>query len=193
LPASEALPPEPVVAGRGTGSPSRPLRFDAGLGLLGSLVGSEPAYGGTLLASLFPTRGPLGIRAALFATSTRKQAITAPASSAEWTRAILAVGPDYRFGRAGPCLDIHASAVMALLHTQGVGLPKTASDTSLQLGLAAGLRGLLAWNNAAGWLGADVLVYPGEDRLSIGNYGDVGRLPRVEVALALGISLGQFQ
>jgi hypothetical protein len=107
-------------------------------------------------------------------------------------RATLAMGPDYRFGRAAPGLDLHASAVLALLHTQGAGLPKTASDTSLQLGLVAGLRGLLLWNNAAAWLGADVFVYPGPDRLLIGNYGDVGGLPRVEIALSLGISLGQF-
>ena len=121
------------------------------------------------------------------------RAIASPASNAEWTRAALVPGPSYRLGRAGPGIGLHAGGVLALLRTRGVGLPRNASDTNLQLGFGAGLRGLLPWNNAAGWLGADVLVYPGDDRLTIGNHGDVGRLPRLEITLALGISLGQFQ
>jgi hypothetical protein len=84
--------------------------------------------------------------------------------------------------------------VLAALRVQGAGaLFKTSSDTSLQFGLDAGLRGLWTWNNGAAWLGADLYAYPGQDRLTIGNYGDVGRLSHVEVQLAFGISLGQFR
>lgn len=193
--ASPSADAEPAVTGLRLAPPTPPsLRFDAGLGLLGALAGNAPAYGATLVARLFPTRTWLGVGAALSVTSTRRQTIAEPPSSVEWMRGALALGPTYRFGGTGSGLDLHASAVLALLHTRGSGLPKTDSDTSVQLGLAAGLRGLWVWQNAAGWLGVDVSVYPGDDRLTVENHdGDVGRLPKLEVALAFGVSLGQFR
>jgi hypothetical protein len=172
------------------------MPFDAGLAVLASLVNGEAALGARLEACLFPGSTGVGLHAALTGTSTHTQSITTPAaptSAAEWMRAALSLGPDYRLGHAAPGLDVHAGVALALLHVQGAGLPRTASDTTLQWGLAAGLRGLWAWNNAVGWLGVDVFVYPGEDRLTIGNYGAVGNLPRLEAQLAAGIGLGRFR
>jgi hypothetical protein len=193
LPAPPAPAPERVVATKAEPPPPRPMPFDAGLALLASVVRGEPVFGARIEGCLFPGDVPIGLHAALSATSTHTQSIATPASDAKWMRAALSVGPNYRLGHAAPGLDVHASAVLALLHVQGSALPKISSDTSLQLGLAAGLRGLWAWNKAAGWVGTDVFVYPGDDRLTIGNYGDVGRLPRLEVQIAVGIGLGQFR
>jgi hypothetical protein len=89
-------------------------------------------------------------------------------------------------------LDFHAGGVVALLHIEGVGLPSTTSDTSAQLGIGAGLRGIWAWNNAAGWIGLDLLAYPGHDYLEIGGLGERGQLPHLEVQIASGLSLGRF-
>jgi hypothetical protein len=113
-------------------------------------------------------------------------------SKADWMRVALSAGPNYRFGRNTTMLDLHASGVLALLHVRGTGLWKDASDTSAQLAVEAGVRGLWAWSNAAAWLGADLFAYPGQDRLKIGNYGDAGQLPRWEAQIAFGVSLGQF-
>ena len=193
LPAPSAPPPEPVVVTERQPPPPRSLPFDAGLALLASVVGGEAVFGARFEGCLFPGDVPLGLHAALSATSTHTQSVATPSIDAQWMRAALSVGPTYRLGHAAPGVDVHAGAVLALLHVQGAGLPKSASDTSLQLGLAAGLRGLWAWNNAAGWVGTDVFVYPGDDRLTIGNYGDVGRLPRLEVQIAVGMALGHFR
>jgi hypothetical protein len=89
-------------------------------------------------------------------------------------------------------LDFHVGGVIALLHVEGAGLPSTASDTSAQFGIGTGLRGMWAWNNAAGWIGLDLLAYPGHDRLEIGDLGDGGQLPHLEVQVASGLSLGRF-
>jgi hypothetical protein len=193
LPAPPAPAPERVVATKAEPAPPRPMPFDAGLALLASVVGGEAVFGARIEGCLFPSDVSIGLHAALSATSTHTQSIATPASDAQWMRAALSVGPNYRLGQAAPGLDVHASAVLALLHVQGAALPKTSSDTSLQLGLAAGLRGLWAWNNAAGWVGTDIFVYPGDDRLTIGNYGDVGRLSRLEVQIAVGMALGHFR
>jgi hypothetical protein len=190
VPRSEPAPP---VAQAGNPLPRRPMAFDAGLALLASVADGEAALGAKLEGCLFPGSGALGLDLALSATSTHSQSITTPASTAQWTRAALSVSPTYRLRRNAAMLDVHVGGVLALLHVRGTGLSSTASDTSGQLGLAAGLRGLWAWNNAAGWIGADVFTYPGQDRLTIGNYGEVGQLPHLEVQISLGLSLGQFR
>ena len=40
---------------------------------------------------------------------------------------------------------------------------------------------------------ADLLDYPGQDRLTVNNLGQVGQLPHLEVQLVLGIALGRFR
>jgi hypothetical protein len=171
------------------------MSFDAGLALLASITGGEAAFGAKLEGCLFPSSGSLGLDLALSATSTHSQSIALSVGTAEWVRAALSVGPTYRLRRNAAMLDLHAGPALALLHVRGSGLASTSSDTSGQLGVVAGLRGLWVWNNAAGWIGTDVYTYLGQDRLTIGNYGEVevGRLPRLEVQLSFGMGLGQFR
>ena len=172
--------------------PVRALRFDVGIGLLASVTGGEVVPGAMVAASLSPTDRRFGLAAALSASSTHSQSVGSSTGAAHWTRVALTAGPQYRVTRNAMMLDVHAGGALALLRVEGVGLPSTASDTSVQFGLGAGLRGIRAWNNAAGWLGVDVLAYPGHDHLEIGGLGDTGQLPRVEVQIATGLSLGRF-
>ena len=189
-----APPPyEPVtnaVVERPKAEPGRPMSFDAGLAALASIAGGDTAYGLKLEGCLFPASTSLGLDVALSASTTHTQ--SAALAAAQWMRAALSAGPTFRIGRNAAVLDVHAGGVLALLHVQGVGLASNSSDTSAQLGLTAGLRFLLAWNNAAGWIGTDIFAYPGQDRLTIANYGDVGQLPRLEVQISVGASAGQF-
>jgi hypothetical protein len=162
------------------------------MGLFASVTGGRVVPGAEVTASLFPSSGPLGLGAALSASTTHSQSIGPLTDVAHWLRIALQAGPRYRLGRGAGMLDFHAGGVVALLHVEGVGLSPSTSDTSAQFGLAAGLRGARAWNNAAGWIGLDLLVYPGRDALQIGGLVDQGQLSRVEVQIASGISLGRF-
>jgi hypothetical protein len=114
---------------------------------------------------------------------------------AQWLRPALALGPNLRLRGDRLALDIHGDAVLALLRVKGSGsgLSENASDITMQYGLAAGLRGLWTWNNGAAWLGVDLLGFPGQDSLTVGNLGQVGHLPHLEIQVALGIALGQFR
>jgi len=172
---------------------SRPASFDVGLAVLGSLAGGEAVFGGKLEGCLLPRGGSLGVHVALSATSTHTQSIATPAVAAQWMRAALSVGPTYRLRRKAAALDFHAGGALAVLHVQGSGLSSPSSDTSMQLGVTAGLRFIWVWHSAAGWLGTDIFTYPGQDRLTVGDVGEVGRLPRLEVQIAVGISAGQFR
>ncbi len=196
-PAPPAAPPPAPAAVVAQPEPAakRPLTFDAGMGMLTSVAGGEAVFGAKLEGTIFPLAIPIGLDSVLSVASTHTQAISSPAAEARWMRPALSIGPNFRWrGKPAAMLDIHAGGVLAVLRVQGAGaLFKTSSDTSLQFGLCAGLRGLWTWNNGAAWLGAELYAYPGQDRLAIGNYGDAGRLPHMEVQLAFGISLGQFR
>jgi len=192
-----ASPPPPAPPKMEAGSPLPapplpPLRFDVGIGLLASITGGEVVPGATVAASLSPWSGHLGLAAALSASSTHSQSVGSLTGAAHWTRVALAAGPQYRVSRRATMLDFHLGGVIALLRVAGVGLPSTASDTSAQLGIGAGLRGLRSWNNAAGWIGLDVLAYLGHDHLDVGGLGVSGQLSRLEVQIAAGMSLGCF-
>jgi hypothetical protein len=182
LPEMKAVQPEP----------HSPMRFDVGIGLLASITGGEIVPGLAVAASLSPPHGHLGLAAALSASSTHSQSVGSLTGAAHWTRVAMMAGPQYRVTRNAMMLDVHAGGAVALLRVEGVGLPSTASDTSAPFGLGAGLRGMRGWNNAAGWIGLDLLVYPGRDQLNIGGLGDSGQLPHVEVQIATGLSLGRF-
>lgn len=193
-PPRAAIEPIGVHAAAVTSATSEPAAtFDLAVAPILSVVNGELAFGARVETTRVGHRGRVGGHAALSATTTRSEPIPTLAADARWQRVALALGPNLRLARAHPGIDLRAGAVAALLHVEGSGVPRAASDTSLQLGMTAGLRALWSWQNAAGWVGADVYLFPGDDRLSVGNYGDVGRLPRAELQLSLGMALGRFE
>jgi hypothetical protein len=86
----------------------------------------------------------------------------------------------------------HAQALAAVLHVEGVGLTTTASDSTAQFGTGAGVQVGRPWGNATPWIGGDLLFWPGHDRLEISGLAARGELPRLELQLAVGLSLGRF-
>jgi hypothetical protein len=193
-------PPAPAPTPRSPSpeaAPKRPWFFDAGIAGLTSIVGSQAAFGGKLQGVLTPFPHGLGFAWAISLSSNHSQTISnsslARDVKAEWIRPALTLGPNLRLQGDTLALDIHGSAVLALLHIKGSGLSTPASDTSAQFGLAAGLRGLWTWPKAAVWVGADLLGFPGQDNLTIGNHGSLAHLPHVEIQASLGIALGRFR
>jgi hypothetical protein len=89
-------------------------------------------------------------------------------------------------------LDAHAQLLAAMLRVEGVGLTTTASDSAAQLGTGVGVQVGRPWGNATPWIGADLLYWPGHDRLEIAGLTAQGQLPHLEVQVALGLSLGRF-
>jgi hypothetical protein len=184
-------PAAPVIMARPS-PPGAPLRFSLGVGLLASVSGGQLAPGAKITGSLAPAQGRLGVDLALSAVTTRSEAVGSLPGAASWRRAALAAGPRYRFGDATTTADLHVDGLAGLLLVEGVGLPEKASDTSLQLGVGAGIRATRAWGNAAPWIGVDLLVWPGHDRLEVGGQPVTGQLPRLEAQFAAGLSLGRF-
>jgi len=58
--------------------------------------------------------------------------------------------------------------------------------------MGAGVQVGRPWGNATPWIGADVLYWPGHDRLQIAGLAAEGELPHLEIQVALGLSLGRF-
>jgi hypothetical protein len=185
-------PPPPVVVVASPPMVASPLTYDAGIAILSSLVGGEAAFGAGLRAAVLPFALPLGLDASLSVTTAHTQSTSSPPIEARWIRPALSLGPNLRLRGRSLMLDVHADGVLALLRVQGAGLRKTSTDLGMQLGFAPGLRGLWVWGHGAAWAGADLFVFPGQDRLLVGS-GEVGHLPHVEVQVGLGVSLGRFR
>jgi hypothetical protein len=185
-PAIAVTPPPPPVAN------ARP--FAVGLGLIASDVGGVVAPGAMLVGALgLDSRDLLALDASLSGTTSRSAAVGTLPGAASWTRATLALGPALRLGNAAISGDVHLQALAALLHVRGVGVPNAASDTTAQLGVGAGARIDFVTGTSAVWLGLDVFVWPGDQRLLVENVASAdSQLPRLELVASVGISLGRF-
>lgn len=187
LPAAAAVSPAPESAA------GPPVLFDVGAAALTSLVSGKAELGGKVEGVLLPFASPLGFHLAAAAASSHTQTSTSPPVGAQWIRPALSAGPNLRWRGQSFAVDVHGDAVLALQRVKGVGLTTISSDTSVQFGLAAGLRGLRTWNHIAAWIGTDLLVYQGQDNLTVGNSQSIGRLPHLELQVTLGFSLGRFR
>jgi hypothetical protein len=172
--------------------PQSPPSFDLGLALMASLTGGEVAPGARVGAWIAPGGWRLGLGAAVSATTARSEPVGPGPAAARWTRYALGAGPEARFAIGRMMVGAHARALAALLRVEGVGLPTTASDSTAQFGTGAGVHVGRPWGNATPWIGADLLFWPGRDRLEISGLAARGELPRLELQLALGLSIGRF-
>jgi hypothetical protein len=172
--------------------PPRPPSFQLGLAVLGSVVGGQLAPGASLAGWIAPPGWHLGLALELSGTTARSEAVGARADAARWTRFALGVGPEAHLTLQRATVDLRAQALAALLHVEGVGLSTTTSDSSAQIGTGVGARLGWPWGNAVPWIGVDALFWPGHESLVVGGLPAVGDLPRFELQVSLGMSLGRF-
>jgi hypothetical protein len=184
--------PPPTIARPAPVAPpaARPLRLELGLGFVVSDVDGTVAPGAMLIGSF--GRGALGLDASLDGTTSRNASVGELPGAASFTRVTLAVGPAWQPRRGALRADLHLEGLLAVLHVRGNGVPNAASDTTLQLGGAAGGRVALVAGTSAVWLGADVRGWPGTQRLLITNDANQGRLARLELLASLGLSVDLF-
>jgi len=173
-------------------APPGTLRYSVGIGLLAALTGGQITPGATLQGDVLPPGGHLGAAGTITATTSRDSSVGSLSDVAQWSRVTLGLGPDARFSLAATRIDLQAEAVAAVLSVGGRGLAATSSANTLQLGGSAALRGAWAWGTSAVWVGTQVLIFPGNDRLIVSGSTAQGQLPHIEVQLASGLSLGRF-
>ena len=172
--------------------PPRDRPFAVGLGLVASDVGGGLATGGMLLGTVGLT-SYFGLDASLSATTSRSVAVGTMPDAASWSRVALGLGPTVGIGRGRVAGALHVEGLAALLRVRGVDVPNATGDTSAEIGAAAGGRLEIAAGTSAIWIGVDVLVWPGDQRLIIKNQEGQGSLQRLEVVAALGIAIGRFR
>lgn len=170
---------------------SGPLRLSAGIGVLASFTGGQVVPGAMLEADVLAPARNLGVAATLTATTSRDASVGALSVVARWSRVTAALGPDARLNVGAARVDLQVQGVAAVLSVDGT-LPARSSDATLQFGGAVALRSAWAWGTSAFWVAAQVLGFPGNDRLVVQGITDQGRLPQVELQLASGLSVGPF-
>jgi hypothetical protein len=181
-----APPPPAVVAARAPVARS-PWRWELGAGAGAGLSGPDLAPAALLLASVAPGER-LGLTARAQVSGNRPA--TLPAGSADWRRALLAVGPRLRFGGKAQA-EAHAGVGLSWLSITGRGFTDARRHDDFVVGLEGVLR--LAWNRSGvrPWLDAGVAFWPG--RAVLYQEPDQGSkaLPRLEFLFTVGLSFGR--
>ncbi|HXJ21359.1 MAG TPA: hypothetical protein VMT03_14100 [Polyangia bacterium] len=192
-PASRSEQPTAVVqVTQAAAPPAPPLSWDLGLALIGSVTGGQAAPGARIGGWIAPGGWHMGLGLTVSGVTARSAPVGAYADAARWSRVAFGAGPEARFDVGRTILAARAQGVAALLSVEGVGLSTTAASSSSQLGASLGVQAGRPWGNATPWVGLDVLVWPGRDRLEITGLADQGQIPRFELQLALGLSLGRM-
>lgn len=171
---------------------SPPPSFDLGLGLLASLSGGQLAPGARIDGRVARAGARLGLGVAVAGVTARSASVGDRAEAARWSRIAFGAGPDVRFAMGRTNVDLRAQALVALLQVSGVGLTTNTSGSTAQLGAGVGVHAGRPWGTATPWIGLDLQYWPGPDRLEIAGVADRGELPRLELQLAVGLSLGRF-
>jgi len=191
-----------------TGPPVTPAGLDVDLGAaLGTQATPSPdggvldpalALGLTVVGGVAPADGGLGARLALGASTER--AVPLADGQARWFRVAGSVGPTWRLrlgsaAASAPSLDartavdLHAEIALGALHVRGSGFSSNASGWSFDVGGAAGVR---VWLGQGRWrpsIDLGLAYWPRENVAYASPSAATARLPRVDVSLALGISL----
>ena len=141
------------------------------LALWGEHLGLGAALGATMRRAEWPGRGGCALDAGL----SRRRA-----------RGVLVAGQ--------VAVNAHLHGAVALLHVAGSGLETTASNTVVQFGgLAGASLTWRRWRAARPWVGADLLAWPGRERLRVVGLAEQATLPRLEIHLAVGLEFGLFR
>lgn len=193
LPAPRIKIPPTIRVATDPEEPEPSPSFQIGLALIASLAGGQLAPGAALGGWIAPAGWRLGLGLDLSGTTARSESVGARADVARWSRFYLGAGPQAHLDVHEALVDVRVQGLVALLHVQGVGLSTTSSDTSTQLGAGAGIHVGWPWGNAAPWIGADALIWPGQESLVVGGSPATGTLPTFELQLSVGMSLGRFQ
>ena len=148
-------PPKGATVPPSAVAPQRRATFDAGVAGLTSIVAGKATFGAKAEGVLSPLANPLGFlgfHLGLAASSSHTQTSSQRSIEAEWQRAELLAGLNLRWHGDVFALDLHGSYVVALLHVSGVGgLSEDSSGTSVQFGIATGMRGLWTRRSGAVW------------------------------------------
>lgn len=190
---AEARPaaPDPSLAAETLSRPSEAasLRLGAvGSSTSGQWAGGLRAGGGI---RLWGDRWGLGVVAA--ATMPRSQSVGSLAGAARWTRAYLGAGPEVTVLSGPVTLRAQLQGLLAVLHVSGNGLEMATSETALRFGAGAGVwSAWRGWGGVWPWIGADLLFWPGRDRLRVEGLAAEGSVPGLEVQVAAGLGIGLF-
>jgi len=187
-----AAVPAAVVRTPSKPTPTRVV-FEVGAALSGSVApgagGAAPAAGGLIVASLAPSHRSVGLRLMLAGSAERE--IPLGPGRVLWRRLVAGLGPDVRLAPASTpiAVDLHAEALVSSLSARGEGFTDNLNANSVDPGVGAGVRFAVGRQTVVPWLDLSFAGWlRGQRARSTPDEASVA-LPRVEAAVALGVSV----
>jgi len=163
------------------------------LGAVASVAASQWAPGLRLGDGVILWAGRWGLGAVVAATMPRAAHVGDVPEAARWTRAYLGAGPEVALLSGPVALRAHLQGMLGLLHLAGNGVDMPSSETGVRFGATAGLWA--AWHGWSGvwpWIGADLLFWPGRERLRVQGLSTEGSVPGLEGQIAAGLGIDLF-
>ena len=162
-------------------------RWELGVGAGASLAGTDLAPAAVLSAAL--ARGWLGVGVRALVGGRRSTAL--PDGAARWWRGVLAVGPEARLDGGRVSGTIHVGAGASWLSIDGRGYAPGRHHDAVLLALEGAFRVGWARRGAQPWLELGTAFWPGGSVVYQQPDGGTRPLPRYELSLTLGMSLGR--
>lgn len=124
--------------------------------------------------------------ARMVVTATESQEQTLGMGTARWNRLLFAAGPSLRFS----VLDVHAEAVGALVHVEGVGFAQVYDEYGFDPGIGAGVRFSLRPAPLSPWIDVSGVGWLRKEELRVVGVDGQVALPDVDVLVSAGVSFG---
>jgi hypothetical protein len=184
----------PVVAVSPPAPARRRASLEAGAALTGSFApssaGAGPGLGALLVVSSTPADRRVGMRLALTADAERE--VPLGDGQVVWRRVMLALGPTARLARprAPWAVDLYAEALFGVVTATGKSFARDIDAVAFDPGISVGTR--LRWRRAGTvvpWLAVEGQGWPRPQIAYAAPDGASAILPRVQLSLALGVSV----
>jgi hypothetical protein len=181
-----ASPPSPPVP------PMSERPWEVGAAVLGAHAGDVSA-GAVIDVQVGRAGSSLGGRAALLVEGSHAVALGPEPGRARWSRAALDAGLKERVWLGALAFDVRAQIEAAVIRLQGDGFSTNYDQTGVEVGV--GLGGRLAWPQGrfAPFVGFDAWTWPGRQAVIASGTGFEASLPRFELQVSAGVSLGRFR
>jgi hypothetical protein len=164
--------------------------WEVAAGAFVSFVGQSAAPGGIVEGWLAPRGRRLGGRLAFLGAGTRDEPLGN--GKAVWTRLAVAGGPRYTLQKGSFLISLYAEALLAAVLVRGVGYDRTYDSADLDLGLGGGARVGFRLGPIAPWIGGGVAGWLRPQEVQVDGLSATAQLPRFEVLLGGGLSLGKY-
>jgi hypothetical protein len=186
MPATDRQP-QTVVARAGPAPEANLLRVSPTVGAVGSYADGLFAPGFLAGASVGRVQSLWSVLAV--ATGVGPRSLALGPGKVSWERLDVSLGVARTVVLRKGWLDLHLAALCGALRAAGAGFPENSTVTTLDLGASGGIRALWRTHVVEPWIGADLDVWPRDEKVHVHDWPQARTLPHLEPRVGIGVDV----